>query len=48
MEVLNAKGGIPVRDIETVYEALFLRAVTGFEQFCATLFEGCDRTCGAI
>lgn len=26
------------RDVETVYESLFLRAVVGFEQFCEALF----------
>ena len=38
METLFSSGNITLRDIEVVYEALFLRAVTGFEQFCNDLF----------
>src|SRR4051812_43370400 len=38
MEELHVKRHIVIRDIHVVYESLFLRAVTGFEQFCDTLF----------
>src|SRR5258708_14816010 len=47
MESLYRCGHITLRDIASVYEALFLRAVTFYEKYCETLFfsilEG--RTC---
>ena len=38
METLFVANAIDIRDIETVYDAMFLRVVTGFEQFCDDLF----------
>jgi hypothetical protein len=38
MESLYSRGDILLRDVSTVYESLFLRAVVGFEQFCEVLF----------
>lgn len=38
MESLHRRRRIFPRDIETVYESLFLRAVLGFENFCESLF----------
>jgi hypothetical protein len=38
MEDLYLKGTITKRDVDSVYEALFLRAVTGFEGFLEELF----------
>lgn len=38
MEALKSDGRIALRDIEAVYEALFLRAATGFEVFLEQLF----------
>jgi hypothetical protein len=38
MEVLFRKEEITLRDINSVYESLFLRAVIGFELFCDGLF----------
>ena len=35
-----SKGQIPLRDLELVYEALFLRATTQFERFLENLFCG--------
>jgi hypothetical protein len=38
METLRAEGRITLTDLHTVYEALFLRAVTSFEVFLEDLF----------
>ena len=38
MEASHAKGDLLKTDIETVYEALFLRAITGFELYLEQLF----------
>jgi hypothetical protein len=38
MESLRASGRIALRDLHSVYEALFLRSVTGFEVFLESLF----------
>jgi hypothetical protein len=38
MESLHGDRHIKLRDISSVYEALFLRAVVGFELYCETLF----------
>ena len=38
MESLYSEGRITRRDLESVYEALFLRAVTSFEGFIEELF----------
>jgi hypothetical protein len=40
MELLYSKGSIALRDIDFVYESLFLRAVTGLEEFLEGLFLG--------
>jgi hypothetical protein len=38
MDSLHSQGQIVLRDLESVYEALFLRAVTSFEAFLEELF----------
>ncbi len=38
MEALHSEGRITLTDLHSVYEALFLRAVTGFEVFIESLF----------
>jgi hypothetical protein len=38
MESLHGDGHVTLRDISSVYEALFLRAVVAFELYCETLF----------
>src|SRR5258706_8825387 len=38
MEKLFKKAHVRRRDVETVYEAAFLRSITAFEQFCESLF----------
>jgi hypothetical protein len=38
MESLRANGAITLRDLHSVYEALFLRGVTSFEVFLESLF----------
>ncbi|MFL6764935.1 MAG: hypothetical protein ACJ8FO_07040 [Sphingomicrobium sp.] len=38
MEGLRASGRITLRDLQSVYEALFLRGVTSFEVFLESLF----------
>jgi hypothetical protein len=38
MDSLHSQGQIALRDLESVYEALFLRAVTSFEAFLEELF----------
>ena len=38
MESLYASGNVAKRDVLIIYEALFIRAVSGFEHFCEELF----------
>ena len=38
MEGMRTNNQLTDKDIETVYESLFLRAVVGFEQFCESQF----------
>jgi len=38
MESLYQSGHVILRDVHSVYESLFLRAVVGFEHFCEKLF----------
>src|SRR5688572_24554484 len=40
MDSLYTNGTIKLRDIASIYEAIFVRAVVGFERFCEDLFVG--------